>query len=350
MSAVRPDWVKDLLAGRLHLAMLESRLVVELHLRTEGALLPGKGVEPGTPLKMALKVRLPGVGEEVPVLLATSLKGALRGLSERIAKSSHDAFADLEAEEKALRWHHEPEGGPIRHAPEEGVFEEKDLRRLLDVLGISSLGPEEALRLAIALGMTPEDARELSDKVLKSGTLGSLNLANERARVLVSDLVERALAVFCPICRLYGSPSLAAKLRLVDALPVSSTCTAMRIHVGIDRRSLTSAENILYQEEVVEPGAVFRAYLIADNVKPGTPEAKLLASTLEFIRRLGLQVGGSKSRGLGLLRVDEEASRAWFCDFTEARGSLALEMLLDPRKGHKMKLEELVEFLRTGRS
>ena len=100
----------------------------------------------------------------------------------------------------------------------------------------------------------------------------------------------------------------------------------------------------------MEPGAVFRAYLIADNVEPGTPEAKLLASTLEFIRRLGLQVGGSKSRGLGLLRVDEGASRAWFCDFTEAHGSPALEMLLDPRKGHKMRLEELVEFLRTGRS
>ena len=39
MSAVRPDWVEDFLAGRLHLAVLKSRLVVELHLRAEGALL-----------------------------------------------------------------------------------------------------------------------------------------------------------------------------------------------------------------------------------------------------------------------------------------------------------------------
>jgi len=74
---------------------------------------------------------------------------------------------------------------------------------------------------------------------------------------------------------------------------------------------------------------------------------KLLASTLDFICKLGLQVGGSKSRGLSLLEVDREASRAWFCDFTKIRGRLALEMLLDPRKGREM---ELAELLRTGRS
>jgi len=355
LSAVRLDWVKDLLKGRLHLAVLKSRLVVELHLRAKSAVLPGRGVEPGTSLKMTFKVRLPDRGGEVPMLLATSLKGALRALSERIAKSDCRALTNLEAEEEAIRWHHEPEGGPIRHAPEknknrEDIFEEGALRHLLNVLDIFSLGPEKTFKLAIALGVMRERAEELRDKVRESGMLGSLSLADRHVRSLVSALVERALALFCPICRLYGSPGLAAKLRLVDALPVNATRTAMRIHVGIDRRSLTSAENILYQEEVVEPGAIFKTWLIADNVRPGTPEARLLANTLDFIRKLGLQVGGSKSRGLGLLEVDEEASRAWFCDFTKARGSSALEMLLDPRKGDEMKLKELVEFLKTEES
>ena len=269
MSTVRPGWVEDLLAGRLHLAVLKSRLVVELRLRAKGAVLPGKGVEPGTPLKMAFKVRLPDVGEEVPVLLATSLKGALRAISERLAKGDCKAFASLRAEEEAIYWHHEPEGGPVRHAPrkrepgkkpgreggpipekgeQEDIFREEDLRRLLNVLGISSLGPEKTLKLAILLGITREEAEELGGEVRKSGTLGRLSLADRRVGRLVSDLVERALALFCPICRLYGSPSLAAKLRLVDALPVNATRTAMRIHVGIDRRSLTSAENVLYQD------------------------------------------------------------------------------------------------------
>lgn len=333
----------ELLEGRHHLARLETRLLVQLHLRAEGAVLPGMGVEPGTPIKMAFKVKLPGWRAEKPIVLATTLKGALRALSERLAKASPDAFASSEAEKKAIELHVEPQGKPIQHRPEEGEFKPEELGELLEALGLASVPAERAADLALMLGMQPEDAGELREQ--KAKTLADL-LKDEAIRRLLSDLVERSLALHCPICRLYGSPSLAGKLRLVDALPEGDDVrTRMRVHVGIDRRSLTAAENILYYEEVVEPGVAFTTYIVVDNLRPGTPEGRLLASTLDAILKLHLQLGASKSRGLGLLKVDEERSRAWFCDFSRADEMRAAELLTDPRRGEEFRLRELVRWL-----
>ena len=339
------DWVKALLEGRQHISELRTRLVIKLGLMASSGVSVGAGVEPGTSLKRLFKIRLPHEDREAPVLLASSLKGALRAISERLAKTDPEAFASTQVELMAIRLHHEAPGKPIGHVVSEG----EELREALSQLHIIELDVDELGRLATALGMSPDDITDIIEFLRKAGVrkLSDIDIAslNKGRRGFFVELVNRALALHCPICKLYGAPSLAGKLRLVDGLPEGEARISVRIHVGIDRATGTHRENILYHEEVVEP-SLFTTYLIVDNVEFGSSEARLLASTLEFILKLGLRLGGSKSRGLGFMKPDLEKSVAWLCDFEARRGPEALEMLLDPRRGEELGLEKLVEKLR----
>jgi len=339
-------WLDRLIEGRAHISELRSRLVIKLCLRAEVGLLLGAGVEPGTSLKRLFRIKLAHDEREVPILLASSLKGALRALSERLVRTDISAFTSTEAELKAVELHHEAPGKPLCHrGPGNKLQEQEVLSEVLRALGLEGLELSKFSQLAITLGISPDDVAEF----LRAGyeRLPDVRLLSEREKAFVAEVADRCLAMCCPVCRLYGAPSLAGKLKVVDGLPHEANVEiSIRTHVGIDRASGTHREDILYQEEMVEPGHTFTAYLIVDNIKPGSSEAKLLASTLEFIMNLGLKLGSSKSRGLGLLSLDAENSVAWFCAFESRSREEAIDMLIDPSKGEGLSLKELINRLR----
>jgi len=344
-------WLDRLIEGKAHVSELKSRLVIRLCLRAETGFLPGAGVEPGTSLKRLVTVKLAHNKREVPVLLASSLRGALRAISERLARTDPSAFTSTEAELKAVELHYEAPGKPLRHrGPDNKLREQEEtLIEVLRALGLEGLELERLSQLAIMLGMSPDDVTEFVDSLSKAGheRLPDIKSLSEREKAFVAEVADRCLAMCCPICRLYGAPGLAGKLRAVDGLPREHDIRiSVRAHVGIDRASGTHREDILYQEEVIEPGHTFTAYLIIDNIEPGSSEARLLASTLEFILKLGLKLGSSKSRGLGLLKLDDRSSIAWLCSFEDRSREEALDMLIDPSKGEKLSLEELIDRLR----
>ncbi len=72
----------------------------------------------------------------------------------------------------------------------------------------------------------------------------------------------------CPVCRLFGSPWLAGKLRVRD-LPIDEKTWTGRVEVrdgvGIRRDTRTAAKGILYSYETVPAGARFACQILIEN-------------------------------------------------------------------------------------
>ena len=76
-----------------------------------------------------------------------------------------------------------------------------------------------------------------------------------------------------------------------------------RTHVGVNRRSGVRGE-VFYTAGYVHLKRVF-VDIVVENVVPGSSEALILASTLEWVKELGLEVGGFKL-------LEEESSIRFF--------------------------------------
>lgn len=186
------------------------------------------------------KVKIkPSEPDEVPVIPSSSIKGALRALCERIAKSMVNEMSPDAA--NATQKHNEDEIAGLHHTKE-----------------------------------------------------GS----------------EEELAASCPIDRLFGSTSFSAALRLTDLWPTNCEVkTSYVTSVGIDRSTQTRREGVLFSSEVIERGAEFVGYAILDL---GSPKLKrdmpkesreLLKGLLDTLMTIGIQVGGRKSVGMGVLKL-----------------------------------------------
>ncbi|HLJ26490.1 MAG TPA: CRISPR-associated RAMP protein Csx7 [Candidatus Angelobacter sp.] len=116
---------------------------------------------------------------------------------------------------------------------------------------------------------------------------------NERERLLHEKLLRGD--GLCDICRLFGSPLLASKLKIGDLRPINPK-TIVRDGVGIDRDTETAREHIKYDFEVLYCEKLeFRAEI--ENAT-GTDLA-LLGILLREMKSPGIDLGGKKSRGLG---------------------------------------------------
>lgn len=132
---------------------------------------------------------------------------------------------------------------------------------------------------------------------------------------------EELASSLCPICRLFGSQYHGGSLHLTDLVPEGlskAVYTAVRSHVSIERaRGIRSAHQ-LYRVEYVEPGTRFMGYatILPDTTGPrlGMPEAveaweramELFRELISYLnKRSGyIALGGSKSRGYGLARIE----------------------------------------------
>ncbi|BDC17514.1 RAMP superfamily CRISPR-associated protein [Acidianus sp. HS-5] len=121
----------------------------------------------------------------------------------------------------------------------------------------------------------------------------------------VVDTVSKFLAyIQCPIEGIYGSKSFAGKVVFSDSV-ISSSELLQLTRTTIDRETWTVKEGHLYTEELLLPEKIEVKVLLRN---PSEKEMKLWKETLDFIEKLGLQIGNGKSKGQGLLNLDAEES------------------------------------------
>lgn len=111
---------------------------------------------------------------------------------------------------------------------------------------------------------------------------------------------------------LFGSPWLASKFQVRDLTVVSNTWFGQyqeRDGVAIDRDTETAADGKLYDFQVVPAGTSFEFRALVENAKEW--ELGLLMIGLHQFETEQIPLGGGRSRGLGVVRLDIDQLR-WF--------------------------------------
>ncbi len=203
-----------------------------------------------------------------PFIPGSSFKGALRATVERLARTINRP-PTLWACENPLNLDDPDHGACV---PRKG---KKD--------GTGRKGKEEILRGATVNGRIDEQkfARELA-------------------------------AETCTVCRLFGSPWLASKVRIKD-LPLLEESWAghveVRTGVGIDRDTRTAAGQVLYSFEAVPAGTQFRCEIVVENADE--VELGLLLLGLREMQQGHVPLGGARSRGLGWGKLSDWEEIGW---------------------------------------
>lgn len=256
----------------------------------------------------------------VPIIPRTSLKGILRAYAERIARQMYSGGSSVHA--KLALLHHQPT--PLE-------LEERGRAGLLKVSPVHTppgMHPRDAFEYHKGMGYArprfDDDVREAFEEYLEHAEpepgrgritrlhrLGVLEQGRDR-------LYEEAASLMCPVDRLFGTPLTGGALRFTDLAPedLDGARTSVRSHVSIERPRRIRAAEKLYRVEYLEPGTKLTGYmtLTPSHTGPDTPKhiaeawqeaLKLLDTLLDYTRKLGyITLGGSKSRGYGLARVE----------------------------------------------
>lgn len=149
----------------------------------------------------------------------------------------------------------------------------------------------------------------------------------------------------CHVCRLFGSPFFASKIKIHDAfaaidLPEKGT---IRTGIGIDRDTEAVREGVLFEVEVLDNKPVFRFELMAENLEDETPfDWGLLALGLLEMVRGNFYLGAKSAAGLGkcsLLPISLEISG--FSGKQELK-----KLLLDGKSPQGYRQDAAVTFLK----
>jgi CRISPR/Cas system CSM-associated protein Csm3 (group 7 of RAMP superfamily) len=238
---------------------------------------------------------------------ASSVKGALRRLSESIARSAIGGSSGvLEAVTMA---HCELEDEGVVHLCH-------DISPLYEVYTRLSRDDLEALA---SRGLVPRDKVEELWRLLASDPLTALRR------------LEPLTAQLCTICRLFGGPGLAGKFKVTGVQLLGSRLSTLT-HIMIDRERRTVSEGALYVEEFAVPEALTVEFIV-ENAPPGSPEYDLLLKTLRALEHVVLTIGHSKSRGLGWFRLAKDKSQLLLIDLNKAtKPQELIEMLTRPEQ------------------
>ena len=112
--------------------------------------------------------------------------------------------------------------------------------------------------------------------------------------------------------RLFGSPWLASKFQVRDLTVLPDTWFGQyqeRDGVAIDRDTETAADGKLYDFQVVPAGTLFEFQVVVENAEDW--ELGLLMIGLHQFETEQIPLGGGRSRGLGVVRLDIDQLR-WF--------------------------------------
>ncbi|MEM2856236.1 MAG: RAMP superfamily CRISPR-associated protein [Candidatus Nitrosocaldaceae archaeon] len=203
-----------------------------------------------------------------------------------------------------------------------GLSNESNVRSIVKYIinnKIIVLIPSESIKGVMrSLGRRLIIGNESYDKLIKSCNKGkhTVNISNindESDKLLEQIFSEEQLkdiskedknsfylSVRCPLCRLFGSSNFASKLIFKDV--ILDTPIFTYTSNSIDRRFNIAKEDHLFRVEYVKPDSI-KINIIANNLSK--PESILFSRILEVISKRGLQIGGLKSKGYGLLSFKE---------------------------------------------
>lgn len=126
------------------------------------------------------------------------------------------------------------------------------------------------------------------------------------------------------VSHLFGAPWLAGKLQIRDLTVQPNTWFGQyqeRDGVAIDRDTETAADGKLYDFQVVPAGTTFDFKAVVENVEHikdvGYWELGLLMIGLHQFENEQIPLGGGRSRGLGVVKLD--IGDVWWVDYPEER-------------------------------
>jgi CRISPR-associated RAMP protein (TIGR02581 family) len=140
------------------------------------------------------------------------------------------------------------------------------------------------------------------------------------------DLTEKIIQKTDLVSHLFGSPWLASKFQVRDLTVIECEWFGQyqeRDGVAIDRDAETASDGKLYNYQVVPAGTRFDFKAIVENAKEW--ELGLLMIGLHQLKTEQIPLGGGKSRGLGVVRLDIDKMN-WF-DYPEDQPQLLLDYL-----------------------
>lgn len=114
-------------------------------------------------------------------------------------------------------------------------------------------------------------------------------------------LAKRVWEKSCRVCRVFGSPWLASRVRIADLFCSSDVRPEVRDGVAIDREK--EAVRNKFDFEVVPAGTRFRLEIVAENLD--AEERGLLWLGIRELVAGHIAVGGFKGRGLGRVHLEE---------------------------------------------
>jgi CRISPR-associated RAMP protein (TIGR02581 family) len=145
------------------------------------------------------------------------------------------------------------------------------------------------------------------------------------------------------ISLLFGSPWIASKFQVRDLTVSPETWFGQyqeRDGVAIDRDTETAADGKLYDFQVVPAGTKFDFKAVVENAEEW--ELGLLMIGLHQFETEQIPLGGGRSRGLGVVKLDIDKMR-WF-DYPENQPHLLLDYLKKLVMGDESAYEDAGEF------
>lgn len=231
----------------------ESRLEITAQLVAETALRVGMGREAAEPTAVDLPVIRDASGK--PFIPGSSLRGVLRSHIERIVRA-------LEPQARRGKGACNP-------------LDEKTW----------------CIRRGRLLPVAYDPTREYE----------SVGIDDLRAAAKNDEEFARwVLMESCRVCRVFGSPWLASRVRIADLHPDGAVLTERRDGVAIHREKETVVHK--YDFETVPAGARFHLTILAENLSP--TERGLLWLGIQEIARGWIPLGGFRGRGLGRVRME----------------------------------------------
>jgi len=261
----------------LHLNPLHRKLLVKFIFEAETPVSVGIGGE--EVLRQVLRI-----GHWI-VIPSTTWKGAFRAIAERLAKTM-----ELDGLERlAVKLYRETQKGIVYTPQDTDQDWETYLSEFKSVVNGNPIqNPQYVLK--------PQEVTQfLNDVYVDIEEI-------KKAKDGYEKMAEGYLAYNCPIGRLFGNQVLAGKVRFMDTI-IDVKQTHFRPGIGIDRRTGKVREGILYYIESIPTKTEIPLALIADNLVPGENDTALFRLTLDYVEKIGLQIGAGKSRGFGLLML-----------------------------------------------
>jgi CRISPR/Cas system CSM-associated protein Csm3 (group 7 of RAMP superfamily) len=219
------------------------------------------------------------------VIPSTTWKGAFRAIAERLAKTM-----ELDGLERlAVKLYRETQKGIVYTPRDTDQDWETYLSEFKSVVNGNPIqNPQYVLK--------PQEVTQfLNDVYVDIEEV-------KKAKDGYEKMAEGYLAYNCPIGRLFGNHVLAGKVRFMDTI-IDVMQTHFRPGIGIDRKTGKVREGILYYIESIPSKTEISLRIVADNLVSGETDTTLFNNILDYIQKLGLQIGTRKTAGMGLLSL-----------------------------------------------